>query len=67
MAYDYGAWWHHPGSVTKNILAPISRGESCDATSISGVVRNFLQHYRLDGKDTAGQARFVESLSGIAA
>jgi hypothetical protein len=34
------------GSVAKNILAAISRDEACGVTSISGVVGNFLQHYR---------------------
>jgi hypothetical protein len=34
------------GSVAKNILATISNGEEGSATSISGVDRNFLQHYR---------------------
>jgi hypothetical protein len=33
------------GSVAKNILATISSSEVGCATSISGVVRDFLQHY----------------------
>jgi acetylglutamate kinase len=33
------------GSVAKNILATLSRGRENYATSISGVDRNFLQHY----------------------
>lgn len=35
------------GSVAKNILATINSSEENSVTSISGVDRNFLQHYPL--------------------
>jgi hypothetical protein len=38
------------GSVAKNILATITDGEKIALTSISGVDRNFLQHYRHPNK-----------------